>query len=118
MLLAGVFGLGLVTAATAQDPGFKPIDTNKLVVGPVDATANASSFGLRSMSRVIANTIEDNGFVRTINNLLGRRPSGATVQPGFSPYPLPSSYQSTKYQSMIKPQMPSSQTFGKSPKIP
>ena len=112
-------GLILVLAgpAAAQTPAFKPIDTTKFVVNPADTTANASAFSIRYLGRTIADTIENNGVVRTLNNLLGRKATAAPVQAGFSPYPAPSTFPSTQYQSMIKPTLPAMSTFGKTPVI-
>jgi hypothetical protein len=104
--------LALAGQAGAQSPGFKPIDTNQLVVAPSDATAGVTSNSIRLVGRTIANTIENNGIVRTINNLLGKKPTTAPAQPGFSAYPSPTTYQSTQYQSVIKPVMPQSSLFG------
>jgi len=105
--------LALNGLARAQSPGFKPIDTNQLVVAPSDATSS----GIRVLGRSIANTIENNGVVRTINNLFGKKPTTAPPQPGFSSYPSPTAYPSTQYQSMIKPVMPQSTIFGQTPVI-
>jgi hypothetical protein len=115
---AGLVAVGLALAlagpAAAQTPAYKPIDTTKLVVNPADTTANASSFSIRYVGRVIANTVENNAAVRALNGLLGKPATSAPVQPGFSPIPSPQSYPSTQYQSVIKPVMPTTSTFGKS----
>ena len=101
--------------ASAQGLEFKPIDTSKLVVQPTDATTGILSGTTRYISRVVANVIDENGFVKTINNLLGRRPAPRqTIQPGFSPLPLPSTYQSTGYRNSFVPAMPTQMRFGQS----
>jgi hypothetical protein len=118
---SGLVAAGLILAlagpAAAQTPAFKPIDTTKFVVNPADTTAAASSSSIRFLGRTIANTIENNGVVRALNSLLGRRATPAPTQPGFSPYPLPNSFPSTQYQSAIKPTLPAMSTFGKTPVI-
>src|SRR5256885_1520282 len=97
-------------AASAQGLEFKPIDTTKVIVQPTDATTGILSSTTRYVSRVIADTIDANGFVKTINNLLGRAPApGATTQPGFSPLPLPGTYPSSGYKNSFTPAMPTYQ---------
>jgi hypothetical protein len=113
-LVAAGLALALAGPAAAQTPAFKPIDTTKLVVSPADSTASASSSTIRYVGRVIANTIENNAVVRTLNNLLGKPATPAPVQSGLSPYPSPLSYPSTQYQSVIKPVLPTTSTFGQS----
>src|SRR5262245_64808348 len=117
-LIAAGLALGLAGPAAAQAPAFKPIDTTKFVINPADSTANASAFSIRFLGRTVADTIENNGIVRTLNNLLGRKATPAGTQAGFSPYPLPSSFPSTKYPSAIKPTLPAMSTFGRTPVIP
>ncbi|HEY2786657.1 MAG TPA: hypothetical protein VGJ05_16955 [Fimbriiglobus sp.] len=109
--------LAFAGPATAQSPAFKPIDTTKFVVNPANTTADASSFSIRYIGKVIANTIENNGVVRTLNNLLGKPAAPAPTQPGFSSYPNPTSYPSTQYQSVIKPVLPQMSNFGQTPVI-
>src|SRR5437016_5508513 len=84
--------LALAGQGIAQTPAFKPIDTTKFVINPANTTAEASSFSIRYLGKTIANTIENNGVVRTLNNLLGKRATPAPTQPGLSTYPAPSSY--------------------------
>jgi hypothetical protein len=114
-LLAAVTAAVLAGSATAQSPAFRPIDTTKFVINPANTTADASSFSIRYLGKTIADTIENNGVVRTLNNLLGRQAKPAPVQPGFSPYPAPASFPSTSYQSLIKPSLPQMSTFGQTP---
>lgn len=118
-LWAGVVGVGLAlgvlggpTAASAQIVS-KPIDTSKFVVAPADAATNIFSGTARYVSRAVAGTIESNGFVRTINNLLGRRDERATSQPGG--LPLPGSYPSTKYANSFPAALPTTMQFGSTP---
>jgi hypothetical protein len=114
------------TASAQQTPGpfvYRPIDTNQLVVQPTNAAANVAatttSGTLRSIGQTVANMIENNGIVRTVNNLLGQRASTMpAVQAGYSPLPQPSSYQSTMYPNSFTPAMPVMSTFGQTPTLP
>lgn len=122
--LLAVAALALVATqrAAAQAPFvYKPIDTNKLLVQPADAasavTAGATTSTFRTITRSVAGAIESNGFVRTINNLLGRRAQPTPTQGGFSPLPLATSYQSTRYVNSFTPQMPTSHQYGQSPTV-
>lgn len=111
-------GLALASAGTAPAQGldFKPIDTNALVVQPTDAATGILSGTTRWASRVVANTIDGDGFVKTINNLLGRSAqSTSPYQSGMSALPLPTSYPSTRYNNSFVPRMPTAQLFGQSP---
>ena len=102
-------------AASAQTLEYRPIDTNQLVVQPADAATGILSGTARYVSRVVAGVIDDNGVVRTLNNLLGREAEGPPVQAGFSRLPAPGTYPSTKYRSTLTPAMPTSHTFGRTP---
>src|SRR5436309_2047499 len=108
ILAAAVLALAVSQRATAQNPFiYKPIDTNKLLVQPADAasaiTAGATTNTFRTVTRSVAGAIESNGFVRTVNNLLGRRAQPTPMQRGFSPLPLATSYQSTRYPNSFTP---------------
>ena len=121
-LFATVLMTALAAQASAQTPFvYKPIDTNKLLVQPGDAisgaTAGTTTSLFRTMTRSVANAIENNGFVRTINNLLGRRAQPVTVQGGYSPLPLASTYQSSRYPNSFTPVMPVQSAFGRSPAV-
>lgn len=110
--------VALTQAAVAQNPFvYKPIDANKLIVEPTDATSVIGRTMLGRASRTVAGAIENNGFVRTINNLLGRRARDPVVQPGFSPLPPTGSFQSTTYPNTFAPRMPLAQPFGRSAPI-
>jgi hypothetical protein len=122
-VIAAVLVVACHTQAQAQQPFvYKPIDTDKLVVQPTNTVANATTgtIGgtLRTIGSTVANTIEDNGFVRTFNNLLGRRATPAPVQAGFSALPPVSSYQSTRYNNSFKPRVPLNSTYGSSVTFP
>jgi hypothetical protein len=121
--IAAVAVLATANSALAQRPFvYRPIDTTQMVVQPTEAAATvaggATAGTLRTIGRVVADTIEDNGFVRTINNLLGKRADPPTVQAGYSPLPLPTAFQSTKYPNTFKPMMPVLSKFGKTPNVP
>ncbi len=116
---AGLVALGVTQTASAQAPFiYKPIDTNKALVQPTDAAsglvAGATTSTFRTITRTVAGAIENNGFVRTINNLLGRRAKAEMPQAGFSPLPQPGTYISTGYGSAIGPQMPVGVNYGQS----
>ena len=115
-MVAAVLAIAGVSSASAQGPAFQPIDANKLVVQPADTATNIFTGTFRYVSRAVAGTIEDNGFVRTINNLLGRRDERVTAQPNG--LPLPTMYQSTKYKNSFQPAMPIYSTYGQTPNIP
>ncbi len=110
-----VGGIVMLSAGSASAQiSAKPIDTNKAIVQPADAAANIFTGTSRIISRVVANTIDDNGFVRTFNSLLGRKPEPkTTTQPGG--LPLPSLYPSTRYPNSFVPVMPKYSTFGRTP---
>lgn len=105
-------------SATAQGPDIRPIDANQLVVQPTDTATNIFTGTARYVSRVVADTIENNGFVRTINNLLGRRTETPnTIQAGYSRLPDPRTYPSTGYTNSFVPAMPTAHTYGQTPVI-
>ncbi len=110
-LLAAVVICATAGVTSAQGLVYKPIDTNALVVRPADTATGFFSGTTRFLSRVVADTIDDNGFVKTINNLLGTRRTGATTQPGVSPLPLPGSYPSTMYKNSFVPALPTYHTL-------
>jgi hypothetical protein len=101
--LAGV--LALAGSVQAQIKS-KVIDTNSLVVKPVDTTTNLVGRTFQYVSRVTADAIDNSQIIRTVNNLFGLNKPGAPVQNGLSPLPDPSRYPSNYYNSPIKPVMP------------
>ena len=105
--------LGTGATASAQTVRSQPIDTNALVVQPADAATNIFTGTSRYLSRAVAGTIEDNGFIRTINSLLGRTSTRATRQPGG--LPLPGTYPSTRYKNSFVPAMPTTMQYGTTP---
>ena len=114
-----VLGLGALCAVlAASSPARaqlqnKVIDTNALIVQPADTATNIFSATAKYVNRAVASTIDSDGFVKTINNLLGRRsdPKRTTQDNGL---PLPGSYQSTQYKNSFIPAMPRTQQFGQS----
>jgi hypothetical protein len=115
-ILVAVAVAATAGAASAQGLEFKPIDTTALVVQPTDAATNIFSRTARYISRVVADTIDGNGYVKTLNNLIGIKPQPKqTTQPGLSPLPLPGMYPSSGYKNSFVPVMPTYQTLGKTP---
>ena len=110
----------LLTAnvASAQGLEFKPVDTNQFLVQPTDTATNIFSGTARYVSRAVANTIESNGFVKTLNNLLGRKPAPTQTTQFGSNLPLPGNYISTHYQNSFTPMMPINSTYGQSVVVP
>ncbi|QEL14961.1 hypothetical protein [Limnoglobus roseus] len=122
-ILAAVALMAMAGTAAAQQPFvYKPIDTSKLVVQPANAVANvtgATTAGtISTIGATVANTIENNGFVRTFNNLLGRRATPTAPQSGFSALPQAGSYQSLQYPNTFTPRMPIGSTYGQSVNFP
>ena len=107
--------LGTGATASAQTIKSKPLDTDLLVVKPADTATNIFSGTSRYLSRAVAGTIEDNGFVRTINSLLGRTTTRQTKQ--SNGLPLPGTYPSTGYVNSFKPAMPRTMQFGTTPNL-
>ncbi len=112
-----LFGLMAVAATVGAGAGTaqaqivsKPIDTNALVVKPVDAATGLIGNTVRFVSRVTASTLDNNALIRTVNNVFGTKQAAPpTMQGGLSPLPHPSQYQSTYYKSAIQPVMPTYQ---------
>lgn len=113
--VAAVLAVG--GGASAQTLEYRPIDTSKLVVQPTDAATGIVSGTTRYVGRVVADLIDNNGVVRTVNNIFGREATGSPLQPGRSPLPAPGTYPSTKYVSPLAPAMPTYQTFGRTPVV-
>jgi hypothetical protein len=93
-------------AASAQRPASKVIDTESLLIKPVDATTNLVGRTFQYVSRVTASTLDNNALIRTVNNLFGTRALPAGKQAGLSPLPDPSTYPSNYYKSPIQPELP------------
>jgi hypothetical protein len=107
---------GIVTAAVvlalaagtahAQQPAGKVIDTNALVVRPVDTSTNILARTTQQIGRVVSGAIDNSVLIRTVNNIFGNQPKAAPIQGGLSPLPDPKLYPSTYYKSPIQPAMP------------
>ena len=102
-------------SAPAQTITSVPIDTESLVVRPADTATNIFSRTSQYLSRAVAGTIDNNGFVRTINRLLGRTESLNTSQPNG--LPSPTSYPSTRYKNSFVPAMPTTMQYGTTPRF-
>ena len=105
----------VVLTATCADAQVKnvPVDTNQFLVQPTDTATNIFSGTARYLSRVVANTIDNNGFVKTLNNLLGRTPDPKQRTQFGSNLPLPTDYPSTRYKnSFASPVLPTTMQFG------
>ena len=114
IVAAVALGLGLGTGtASAQTYTSRPIDTNNLIVQPADTATNIFTGTSRILSRAVAGTIEDNGFVRSINSLLGRTTTTQTRQAGG--LPLPGTYPSTRYKNSFPAAMPTTMQAGTTP---
>ncbi len=121
--IAALLALAGAGGTSAQTPFVsKPIDTDKFVIRPTNtvanATGNTAAGTIRTIGSTIANTIENNGFVRTFNNLLGRRATPESAQAGFSALPPASSFQSLRYPNTFTPRMPIGSTYGRSVTFP
>ncbi|MGL6097850.1 MAG: hypothetical protein ACRC7O_18870 [Fimbriiglobus sp.] len=106
---AAAVGLAAGSAAAAGPIVSKPIDTSKYLVQPTDQATGIVTGATRTLSRVVAGTIEENGFVKTINTLLGRKKDPAPTQ--LNGLPAPSLYPSTSYPNSFQPVMPTAQTY-------
>lgn len=86
-----ILGLLLLgTTADAQTPEFKPIDTNALIVRPVDQATGFFSGATRTISRIVANAIQADGITRTVNALFGRESQPTPVMSnGINPGAYP-----------------------------
>ncbi len=102
------------TSASAQTTTIQPINPTAAVVPATDTTASLVGNAIRGLGRAVAGTLEDNAMIRALNNLLGRTVTTPT-QAGFSPLPMPSAFQSTKYPNSFQPAAPVMSTFGQNP---
>jgi len=107
----GLAAVALVAAgpARAGDIVYKPIDTSKLVVQPSAATASLAGRAISAVGQATASTIENNGYVKTINNLFSKKIVVPHTQTGPSPLPAPTRFASTYYKNYNTPVMPSMQ---------
>lgn len=108
--VAAALAIVVARPATAGDVTFKPIDTNKLMVKPSRAAADLSAATVNLVGNTAAGAVEQNGIVRTINNVFGfKKTQVMPTQAGRSALPAPYLFPSTQYKSNITPVMPSSQ---------
>ncbi len=112
-----VLTLGAVAAvalsadtASAQTLNYVPIDTTKGLVQPTDSAINIVSGTLKIVNRAVADAVDSNGFVKTLNNLLGRTTTRQTTQ--SNGLPLPNMYESTRYKNSFPAAQPRSYQFG------
>ena len=97
-------------SAAADDGRFVPIDTNKLIVRPSRAVAQMTANTIGLAGDVAANQVQNDGFLKTFNNLFGYTRTGPRLtQPGRSPLPNPSLFPSTRYPNYNTPVMPTVQ---------
>ena len=88
--LALLVFMATAAGAQGQTPEFRPIDTNRFLVQPVDQATGFLSGATRTLSRVVANAIETDGITRTINNLFSRDARPAPVMSnGINPAAYP-----------------------------
>jgi hypothetical protein len=95
--------------ARAGDVVYKPIDTQKLVVQPSKVAASLASQTINLVGQTAAKSIEQNGYVKTINNLFGKTFFSPKTQAGPSPLPTPNMFSSTQYKSFNTPLTPTMQ---------
>jgi hypothetical protein len=109
--LWGLAAVVLVGAAPARagDIVFKPIDTSKFVVQPSQATASLAEKTIAAVGKIAANTVDNNGYVKTINNLFSKKIVVPHTQAGPSALPAPTLFPSTYYKNYNTPVMPTVQ---------
>jgi hypothetical protein len=110
-----LWGIAAVTVlavgpARAGDLVFKPIDTQKLVVQPSKIAAGLASQTIKLVGQTAAGSIEQNGYVKTINNLFGVKLLAPRTQAGPSALPTPTMFSSTQYKNYNAPLAPTSQS--------
>ncbi len=107
LLWAGAaLALVAVGSAYGTDLVYKPIDTNKLVVQPSKTAANVASQTISVVGQAAGNSLAKNGYVKTINNVLGKKIKIPSKQSGPSALPSPNMFPSTQYKSFNTPVMP------------
>jgi hypothetical protein len=106
---AAVLAVAAAGPARAADVEWKPIDTKKLMVQPSRTAAALTAATIDMAGKTAAQSVEGNGYVKTLNNLFGFRRSIPTpTQAGPSALPVPGIFKSTQYASPLQPQMPTS----------
>jgi hypothetical protein len=102
----GALVLVVASPAAAGDIEFKPIDTQKLVIQPSRTSATLAARTIDSIGQFAAGAIDNNGYVKTINNLFGKKIIVPHTQSGPSPLPSPNLFPSTHYKNYNTPVMP------------
>ncbi len=107
-VVCGLVAVAMIAGApaTAGDVEFRPVDTKKLVVQPSKAAANLAAGTINLVGQQAAGSLENNGYIKTINNLFSFKRIEAKFQSGPSALPSPNMYQSTKYKNYNTPVMP------------
>jgi hypothetical protein len=110
-VLCGLVAVALIVGApaVAGDVEFRPIDTKKFVVQPSKTAANLAAGTINLVGQEAANSIEKNGYIKTINNLFSFKRTEPKFQAGPSALPSPNLYKSTQYKSYNTPVMPTMQ---------
>jgi hypothetical protein len=111
LFLGGIAAAVLLAAGSARagDIVYKPIDTSKLVVQPSNATGSLVGRTISMIGKTAAGAIENNGYVKTINNLFGKKIVVPHTQLGPSALPAPTRFASTYYKNYNQPVMPTMQ---------
>src|SRR4051812_1751137 len=96
-VVCGLVTVALIAGAPAKagDVEFRPIDMKKLVVQPSKAVANLTAGTINLVGQQAAGSIENNGYIKTINNLFSFKRLEAKFQSGPSSLPSPTMYKST-----------------------
>jgi hypothetical protein len=110
--LWGIAAVTLLAAgpARAGDIEFKPIDTQKLVVQPSKVAAGLVSKTISIAGQTAAGSIEQNGYIKTFNNLFKRTIHTPSTQAGPSALPTPTMFTSTQYKNFNSPLVPTMQS--------
>jgi hypothetical protein len=103
--------VALLAAVPAQagDVVFRPVDTKKLIVQPSKTAANLAAATINLAGQSAASSVENNGYIKTINNLFSRKWVEPKFQAGPSALPAPHLYKSTQYKNYNTPVMPTVQ---------
>jgi hypothetical protein len=114
-LICGAAAVALAAGvpARAGDVEFRPIDTKNLIVKPTKTAANLAAGTINLVGQTAAGSVENNGYVKTINNLFSKKWIMPTTQAGSSGLPSPNLYPSTQYKNYNQPVMPSVQYRGR-----
>ncbi len=100
-ILAVVAGI-----APAADIVYKPIDVNRLLVRPTRASASLAEQTINMLGVTAAQMVDNNGYVKTINNLFSRKIIVPDTQAGRSPLPAPTLFRSQYYPNYNQPVLP------------